>query len=334
MKNKSIFFQKNISFLLLAFLGLNYLAFLIVFTLKALPAFLMQLILLLNVLKNQSGLQQLLSTMDLYIGFIAGIVVTFLWFKFCISIYKSIIGYYKTRRVLKNLNCYFIDEVNVVNTNDEFVFTSGLLNPQIYSSQKLLENLTEQEYSVVIAHEKYHKKSFDPLKKFMLNMIYSTLPYFPGKKTVFENYDVLTELCADNYAESISKSRKPIVSALSKMVEFNFNNMANISAFNLKSDRIKILVGKELFKTKSFFMALFAIITFTFFNTVLIKNTDVFMQCQHIVECFQALFSESGKISSQDKEVCLSSDNLTSKYHCMKFTESHHPDDNSMMSSI
>jgi hypothetical protein len=334
MKNKNIFLQKNISFLLLAFLGFNYSAFLIVFTLKALPAFLMQLILLLNVLKNQSGLQQLIITLDLYMGFIAGLLVIFLWFKFWKSIYKSVIGYYKTRRVLKNLNCYFVDEVNVVNTSDEFVFTTGLINPKIYISQKLLKTFSEEEYKVVIAHEKYHQKSFDSLKKFVLNIIYSMLLYFPGKKTLFENYDVLTELCADKHAEGISKSRKPIVSALSKMVEFSSTNLTNISAFNLKSDRIKILVGKELFKTKSFFTALFMIITFTFFNTLLIKNTDVFMQCQHIVECFQALFSENGKISSQDKEVCLSSDNLTSKYHCMKFNESHHPDDNSMMSSL
>ncbi len=336
MKIKSIFWQKNLSFLLLVFLGFNYIVFVLMLTSKALPAFFMQLILLINVLKDNMGLVQLLASTDLYLGIIAGMITFFLWFQIVGSIYIAIVGYYKTRIALKALDYYKIDNVNIIKSSEEFVFTCGLLNPQIYISHKLLKVLTKEEYKVVIDHEKLHKKTFDPLRKFIVNFIYFSLPFFPGKKTLFENYDVLTELCADSYAEKKTSSRKSIISALNKMVEVNHSNFAYISAFNFKSDRIKILVGMELFKTRSFFTVLFIIIAFTFFNTLMIKNTSIFAQCKHIAECFQALLSNNGKIISQDKEVCLYTDDLTSKYHCVKFSEDHHSDNStsSIMSVI
>ena len=56
-------------------------------------------------------------------------------------------------------------------------FTSGLLNPKIYLSRGLHDQLSHQEYQIVQAHEHAHQQRRDPLKKYVFSFL---LAFFPN----------------------------------------------------------------------------------------------------------------------------------------------------------
>lgn len=327
MKNK-ISFYKNLSFILFLFIGVSYLILLDMLIFKNFPGFIMQVILLLDALKNKTNISHLIQSPDTiitWIGFIISII-------FLIKIIKAVFTSYKSYKDTK----LFINSIQVIKQQgDKFfivdyiehlAFTTGFLKPKVFLSNNLENYLNNLEMESIRLHELNHVKSLDPLKGFILQFIRNILPYFPNKQNLFNNYDILTELAADKFVEDSLKTKRGIISALSKIMEFQ-NTLLNInvSTFKTQNDRIKILVGKEKFYSKYLFLMLFIISSFFMINILALKNANIFTECQHIVECFQTLFSKTSTISIEDKSMCMSSDSYSSQYHCIKFIEIHSP---------
>jgi len=325
MRNKTSFY-KNLSFNLFVFIGISYLILLTILISKIFPGFLMQVILLLDTLKNKISIFHLLQSPDTittWIGFTIGII-------FLIKIIKAIFTSYKSYKDTK----LFINSIQVIQQSDDnffvvdsaeyLAFTIGFFKPKIFLSNNLKNHLNNLEIESIRLHELNHVKSLDPLKGFILQFIRNILPYFPNKQNLFNNFDILTELAADKFVEDSLKTKRGIISALSKMSEQKRTVLnINISAFKTQNNRIKILVGKERFYSKYLLLILFIISFFFTMNILLLKNTNIFTECQHIVECFQTLFSKTNNISIKDKSMCMSSDSYSSQYHCIKFLENH-----------
>lgn len=284
--------QKRLSFLIIVFIGINYLVLLAISTVKVLPGFLMQLIFLIDSLKFGRNLSELLRQESFYLNLAAGLITLLLISISIRALIKSFINVLKTRRFINTLSILDVQDGYIYIENDfNHAFTAGLFSPQIYLSDKLLENLTEKEINAVKEHEKFHKETFDPLMKIIADYVKSALPYFPYKKHLFDSYEVLVELSADSYAEKKLSTKKHVVTALNKMIDLsNYNKHLNFSSFSLKNERIPILVETKIFKTKSYFLFFSFVLFAVMFNTYLISSTNIFLECQHIVECVNALF--------------------------------------------
>ncbi len=330
--NNKYAFQKNASFILILLLSFNFTLLFITVILKVIPGILMQIVLILDVLKSKSSILPLLSTIDTYTTWIAFLLIIVLSVKMLKALKNTLLVYKQTKKFLKELAVIDIrDGTYIIQSQNYFAFTAGLIKPKVYISSKLLRYLNEEELNSISQHELYHAKSYDPLRKLFLDLLFDFLPQFPLKKALFDNQEILTELAADSYSESILKTKKGIISALSKLMDSKSSYLNfNISSFNLRNDRIKILVGNSNFKSKNLFLALFFVGSFFFFNTIVISNTNVFTQCQHIIECFQTLFSKTDNISIIDKTMCISSDKYSSQYHCLKFAQDHSSTTSSM----
>lgn len=228
------------------------------------------------------------------------------------------------KALLKNTRRENEQNYILVKSKEKFVFTAGLFHPQIFISQKLIKSLSQQELKVVMLHESYHKKEYDPMKIFIANLIRDSLPYLPGKKALFENFEILSELCADSFSEYKSQDKRSIISALLKLIDVDskFDHLA-VSSFNLRNDRIKILLGRERFKFRGVFTIFILFTGFFLLNMYILNQTNIFLQCQHIMDCFNVLISHTGSVSLADKQVCMSSDSYASTYHCVQFSQSY-----------
>jgi len=315
--------QKNLSFILIIFLGLNYIIFLFLAGLKIMPGFLMQLLIIFSVLKDHLSIKILFSSLDIYINFLAGIFIIIFWLKFIYAIYQSIGSVFKTNRYINSFITIPKRSYNILSSSEYLAFTAGLLKPQIYLSQAVFNHLTKNELESVRQHEFYHQLSFDPGRNQLVKLIVEIFIILPCKKQLLENYLVLTELSADFYSQSQTKSIKALASALNKMLAVTNNlNTLNLSTFALNNNRIKVLTGQEVFKTRYYLTFLFIISAGIIFNTILISNANIFMQCEHIAECARAIFSSTANISLKDNVLCISSNYQVINYHCMKITGS------------
>lgn len=317
--------QKNISFLIIVLIGLNYLILLTISLIKILPGFLMQLIFLIDSIRLNKGISELISRENFYLNIIAGLIVILLSVLTLKTVFQTLTNIIKTNRFLNSLTVLDTQNGYVYIENDfNHAFTAGLLKPQIYISDKLIENLNEKEINAVKEHEQFHKKAYDPLMKIIVDFVRSTLPYFPLKKHLFNSYEVLVELSADAYAEIKLNTKKHVVTALNKMIDLsNYNKHLNFSSFSLKNERIPILVESTVFKTRSYFMFFIFILFSVIVNTYLISHTNIFLECQHIVECVNALFSQASNVTFDHNQICMISDNFSNSYHCINYIDQH-----------
>lgn len=305
MKN-SYGFQKNWAFTLISLLGFNYCLLVIVGLLKVLPGFLMQLILLLSFRNDSQNLSELLKSPNFYLNLFAGIFFLALAARILASVAKVLSKTLKTKKIVINLQQRYAGEYTQIESNIiSDAFTTGVFKPQIYLSEQLINRLTEKELRAVLLHETYHKQQFDPLRSLVIMFARFSLPLFPFKKQLFESYDVLSELAADQHAENELTGKLPIVSALHKILSKNNLSMLGVSEFALNNNRIEILVGSKFFASRSFFSLLSFIMLVMMANTLLLSQTDIFMQCQHLRECFEILLHSDGNFHYTSNNICM-----------------------------
>jgi hypothetical protein len=317
--------QKNISFVIIVLLGINYFVLLLVSAIKILPGFLMQLIFLIDSIRTQVSLGDLFTQHTFYLHIISGIGVITLILLAIRSVIRSILNIYRTYRFIRNLSVIDTQNDYVYIENDfSHAFTAGILRPKIYISDQLIETLSEQELHAVKEHEQFHRKTLDPLMKILADFVKSILPYFPFKKHLFDSYEVLVELSADTYAESKLNTKKHVVTALSKMINIsNYDKHLSLSSFSLNNERIPILVESKVFKTRAYFIFFIFSLFVIMINTYLISNTNIFLECQHIAECINALISQASDTTFGHTQVCTISDKFSDSYHCINYTDRH-----------
>lgn len=92
------------------------------------------------------------------------------------------------------------DDIVVINTKDPLAFTFGFSKPVIVLSTTLIEMLDTKELEAVIYHETSHQRYYDGIKVFILQMISESLWYIPLTRWSYQNYRIMIELVADEYA--------------------------------------------------------------------------------------------------------------------------------------
>lgn len=297
--------QKNLGLALIIFLTANYLVFIAIGLLKIGPGFLMQVILLLSYRHSPASLPDLFSDPDLYINIIAGLAMIAISLKVAYALLKVSLVASSTAKLVRSIQLTkargFLKMKHKIASE---AFTAGLFRPQIYLYSGLVKRLSAKEFQAVYAHEAYHQQQFDPLKTLLVMFANTALPNFPFKRALFESYEVLSELAADEFAAKTTNGKLPIISALLKMLEGVNYNLA-LAKFSFKNNRVAILTGSTFFQTKAFFSLLGLAIIVLLINTTLVANTDIFMQCQHLKECFDLILHSNGAVQVYgDSNIC------------------------------
>jgi len=130
------------------------------------------------------------------------------------------------RNKTKELNQTFNrknNDIVVVNDIEVLAFTFGFWNPKIVLSTILIDMLDSRELEAVIYHETSHQKNYDGLKVFVLQVFSEVMWYIPLTKWSYQNYRILVELAADEFAIKRMGSELGLGSALLKLIKKQLN---------------------------------------------------------------------------------------------------------------
>ncbi|MGI8383932.1 M56 family metallopeptidase [Robertmurraya sp. P23] len=109
----------------------------------------------------------------------------------------------------------------VVKSDSVLAFTMGYIKPTIVLSTGLIQMLENDELRAVIEHETFHKNNHDPLKVFMLELIAQSLWFIPLTQWCQQNYSIISEILADEYAVRKMGSEMELSSALIKLIKYH-----------------------------------------------------------------------------------------------------------------
>lgn len=150
------------------------------------------------------------------------------------------------KNILPTLNLY---GQLVLLDNDKLrcAFTLGLWKPKIYVSSGICSYLSRKELIAVIFHETHHKKSKDPLKLFVVQILYALNFFLPINNYLINLYSAASEKAADDSAINFSREPLELVSALVKLSKSKLMDKLNPSAGfskeqNIIEDRIRRLL--------------------------------------------------------------------------------------------
>ncbi|MBD8027142.1 M56 family metallopeptidase [Ureibacillus sp. Re31] len=111
------------------------------------------------------------------------------------------------------------DDIVVISHPIPLAITMGFIRPKIVFSTGLINLLTDEELRSVITHEFYHFKNRDPLKVFLISLCASTMWYIPILQWFTQQYRIIQELLADEYAIKKQNTSVYLSSALLKMIK-------------------------------------------------------------------------------------------------------------------
>ncbi|MGS2777583.1 M56 family metallopeptidase [Robertmurraya sp. GLU-23] len=109
----------------------------------------------------------------------------------------------------------------VVKSSSVLAFTMGYLKPTIVLSTSLIQILEKDELRAVIEHETSHKNNHDPLKVFLLELIAQSLWFIPLTRWCQQNYSIISEILADEYAVRKMGSEMELSTALIKLIKYH-----------------------------------------------------------------------------------------------------------------
>jgi Zn-dependent protease with chaperone function len=169
-----------------------------------------------------------------------------------------------TEKINKAFNRKHMD-ITVIDSIEPVAFTMGFLKPKIVLSSTLIKMLDRAELEAVVYHETAHQKYYDPLKVFVLQIISKAMWYIPLTKWSYQNYKIMIELVADEYAVKRMGSELGLGSALLKLIKTRLSGSitpAFVPFANGTVDyRIKQLIDPEpsipvKIQTKSIFISI------------------------------------------------------------------------------
>ena len=105
----------------------------------------------------------------------------------------------KLNKILPAMNLYG-QLVLLDNNKLHCAFTLGLWKPKIYVSSGICSYLSRKELLAVILHETHHKKSKDPLKLFVVQILYALNFFLPINSYLINLYSAASEKAADDSA--------------------------------------------------------------------------------------------------------------------------------------
>lgn len=278
--------------------GVIYTLLLGLFIIKVFPGFIMQIIFLFDSVKFNNSMSSLIFSQMFLINTTAGIALTTLLFRYIKALLITIKSIRLTHQVIgKSLTMKKNNRYYQFLSNTSQVFTAGLFVPKVYVSTNLIKSHTSKEVEAMIYHEENHQRNYHPLKTMIARLVQSFLPPIPGKNWLIDNYVTMTEVSSDQFAETAINSKLPLVSALLKWHKLKPNPfLVTVSNyFNSQSARIHILVGRKGQPIKTPFAYALTITIIMFVSTLYLKNTSIFFDCRHIIDCITVLVNPNSR---------------------------------------
>ena len=147
-----------------------------------------------------------------------------------------------------------ISRVELLPTDASFAFTYGIFAPRVVISSALFEAASADELEAVLAHERYHVATLDPLKTMIARLVPAAFFYLPALGHLGGRYFAGRELAADRRAARRS-SAGAIAGALYKTagtpspalvgsaVAMNGNDLLEVRITQLEVGREPVLPG-------------------------------------------------------------------------------------------
>lgn len=111
-------------------------------------------------------------------------------------------------------------KVNVIPEPEyEAAFTLGWLNPQIYLTSGLIENLDPDSLDIVIRHEAGHCRRRDPLYHIILTTGAEILWFIPLVRKSLDRHKLLSEVACDHLAVNGGHDRLDVAKVLTSLAE-------------------------------------------------------------------------------------------------------------------
>lgn len=129
---------------------------------------------------------------------------------------------YKDNLLTNNMNQMHSSGENdfiIISNPAPIAITMGFFRPKIVISTGLISLLTDDELKAVVSHEIYHRDNRDPLKIFVLTLFASTIWYIPILKWFNQQFRIIQEVLADEYAIKKQQTSMHLGSALLKMLK-------------------------------------------------------------------------------------------------------------------
>ena len=121
----------------------------------------------------------------------------------------------RVNRVLRETGT--VGHVSVVDSSESFVFTTGLKNPRIYLSQRVVDSLDDDELRAVLLHENQHRLARDPLRMQFLLALRAATPYLPATRRLVRACLRQAEYDADDAALLRAGNISALLRAFAKM---------------------------------------------------------------------------------------------------------------------
>lgn len=176
----------------------------------------------------QSWLKRIgLSSLEYMLDALVIYTFIFLIWKISSQCYQTVrmqkqLELYKDHKLTAEMNASYSPNENyftIVSYPVPLAITMGLMHPKIVLSTGLMNLLNDDELEAVIAHEMAHVKNRDPLTIFFMTLCSSTFWYIPILKWLNQQYRILKELVADDFAIEKQETTVHISSALLKMLK-------------------------------------------------------------------------------------------------------------------
>ncbi len=182
----------------------------------------------------------------------------------------------RVKRMASDLN--LIGKVDIVKDDAKFSFCYGLIKPRICISSSLMQSISDNQLQVVLLHESYHVKNYDPLK-IILGQSISVMFFFIPVIGEIQRYHLFSkEIVADEMAIK-NVNRHSLISVLSKILSADlprFSGVATLANLEDLEKRILILSGKEVRTAfRPTFLGAFLSILAVIFSLIIV-NTPVY----------------------------------------------------------
>lgn len=132
-------------------------------------------------------------------------------------------------------------EVALVADHTPQAFCAGYLRPRVYLSTGALSALGDAELMAVIAHERYHRRRYDPLRMLVGRVLSDAFFFLPGMRHSSERYAALSEVAADEAAVRETGGGRGLAAALLAFGERN----ATPGVIGIAAERVDHLMGKR-----------------------------------------------------------------------------------------
>lgn len=122
-------------------------------------------------------------------------------------------------------------------------FCAGLLRPRIFVSSGALQTLGREELRAVLAHERHHARSRDPLRLLIARTLRDGLFFLPGMNELAERYAALAEVAADGAAvDANGGDRRSLAAAL---LAFDRASVSSPAVVGIAPERVDTLLGER-----------------------------------------------------------------------------------------